>query len=267
MLTFRHSRAFVLASLLLLPAASLAQDPAKPAGPDKEIAEQIARLKEVVADKKFARDAEGIEAIDKLLTKLKDGKDATLDPKDRAAVLKAYQSVLASGKVRPHDKADLYNAVADALGYCGEDGAKILHDAYFNKSRFPEKPEWVPLRERVLKHLGRTKDESMVPMLLKEALTNPEAALSAAAGGALGAFEESKEATRKDIVGKLLVKWGELDEKASQMGTNIEAQNAANRLAALQDKWRSTLAALTKQDFQTFREWQTWHNKNKNAGW
>jgi hypothetical protein len=270
----RQSRAFVLASVFALAAAAPAQDPAKPAGadkrePDKEVAAQIARLKEVCGDKKFAREGEGIDAIDKLLVKVKAGiaDPKAIDPKDHAAILKAYAAVLASSKERPHDKTELYNGAAEALAYCGADGAKILRDAYFNKSRYPEKPDWVPLREKLLKCIGRTKDESMVPMLLKEALTNHEAALSAAAGEALGKFEESKESLRKEIVGKLLDKWGELDEKASQLGTNIDAQNAQNRLAALQDKWQTTLGNLTKQSFGTFREWQAWHNKNKNAAW
>jgi hypothetical protein len=258
-----HSRLFVLASLLL-PAAVPAQDPDKPKGPDKEVAEQIDRLKEVVLDRKMARDGEGVDAIDKLLMKVK---EADLDPKDRAAIVKAYEHALTGGKQRPHDKPELYNGAVEALGYLGPDGAKVLSKAYFNKSRFPEKPEWVPLRERMLKNLGRTKDESMVQMLIKEAVRNPEAALNGAAGEALGNFEESKDAVRKDIVGELMTKYGSLDEKASQIGTNIEAQNAQNTLAAIQDKWHSTLSRLTKQNFTTFREWQTWHNKHRNAPW
>ena len=258
-----HPRVFVLASLLL-PAAALAQDPPKPKGPDKEIAEQVARLKETVLDKKMAREGEAIDAIDKLLTKVKAG---DLDPKDRTAIVKALDHALTGGKQRPHDRPELYNAAVHALGDLGADGAKVLNKAFFNKSRFPEKPEWVPLRERMLKNLGRTKDESQVAMLTKEAVRNPEAALAGAAGEALGNFEDSKEAVRKEIVGELLAKYGALDEKASQMGTNIDAQNAANTLAAIQDKWHATLSRLTKQNFTTFRDWQTWHNKNRNAAW
>lgn len=255
---------FVLAlSLALLPSLANAQVPAPaPKGPDKEVAEKIALLKEVVADKKFAREAEGVEAIDKLLIKSRAG----LEAKDQTAIVKALDGVLTGGKQRPHDKTELYVGAAQALGYCGAEGAKVLKETYAGK-RFPDKPEWVPFREHLLKNLGRTKDESMVKFLVNEAVRSHQAALAAAAGEALGNFEESKDALRKEIVSELLRKYGELDEKASQIGTNIDAQNAKDQLSALQDKWNTALGKLTKQNFTTFREWQTWYNKNKGQAW
>src|SRR5690606_25603764 len=150
-------------------------------------------------------------------------------------------------KLRPADRTSLYIGAAAALGYCGEEGAKVLKAAYVKK-RFPDKKEWVPLREQLLKYLGRTKDESMVKFLCEEARRQPEAALQAAAGEALGNYEDSKEEIRKEIVGQLLIRYGELAQLASEMGSsNIEAQNAQDRLAALQDKWNTTLAKLTRQ--------------------
>lgn len=257
------SRALVLAFACAVGSAA-AQDPPPAKGPDKEVAEKIAVLKEVVADKKFARDEEGLKLIDELLQKSRAG----VDPKDQTAIVKALDGVLTSGtKVRPPENTALYTGAATALGYCGAEGAKVLKAAYGNK-RFPEKKEWVPLREQMLKNIGRTKDESMVKFLTNEARRHPEAALQAAAGEALGNFDESKDAVRKDIVGELLVTYGELAELASQMGSsNIAAQNAQDRLAALQDKWNSTLEKLTKQRCSTFREWQAWYNKNKNQPW
>lgn len=253
----------LLAMAVVVAAALPAQDPAPAKGPDKEIADKLIVLKDVVADKKFARDDEGVKVIDDLLLKAQAG----VDPKDQAAIVKGLEGVLTSGKVRPPDNAALYNGAAAALGRSGAEGAKVLKAAYANK-RFPEKKEWVPLREQLLKNLGRTKDESMVKFLIAEARRNPESALQAAAGEALGNFEESKEAVRKEIVGELLITYGELAELASQMGSsNIAAQNAQDRLAALSDKWNSTLAKLTRQNFSTFRDWQAWFNKNKGATW
>lgn len=253
---------FPLALAVAMPA--LAQDPAPPKGPDKEVAEKIATLKECVLDKKFARDDEALQMIDGLLQKLKAG----LDEKDRQAITKALEGALLQGaKVRPHDNTRLYTGAATALGYCGAEGAKALKGAYQNK-RFPEKKEWVPLREVFLRSLGKTKDESMVKFLTNEAVRSPEAALQAAAGEALGNFDEAKEAIRKEIVADLITKWGELEEKASQMGSaNIEAQNASDRLSQLRDKWNTTIARLTRQNFHKHLEWQAWHNKNKNQPW
>lgn len=255
-----HIRSFLLVACCGLPL--LAQDPAPGKGPDKDVADKIAVLKEAVADKKFAKDQEGLQAIDVLLQKSQAG----VDPKDQQAIVKALEGVLTTGKLRPNNKTELYVGAAQALGYCGGEGAKVLRDAYANK-RYPDKPEWVPLREQLLKNLGRTKDESMVKFLVNEAVRAPEAALSAAAGDALGNFEESKEVVRKEIVSELLRKYGELHEKSSQIGTNMEAQNANDRLAAIKDKWDTTLSRLTRQTFKTFREWQDWYNKKKGAAW
>jgi hypothetical protein len=143
----------------------------------------------------------------------------------------------------------------------------VLKNAYQNK-RFPDRKEWVTLREQFLKSIGKTKDESMVKFLSDEACRSPEAALQAAAGEALGNFEESKDTIRKEIVSDLLKKWGELAEKSSQLGSgNMEAQTASDTLAAISDKWNTTLAKLTKQNFRKFLDWQNWNNKNKNVPW
>lgn len=255
---------FTVLGLAAVGAQAPAPAPAAPKGPDKEVVEKIAVLKDCVLDKKFARDDEGLQVIDFLLQKLKAGVEA----KDQEAITRALDGVLTQGvKVRPADNARLYMGAATALGYCGADGAKALKNAHVNK-RFPEKKDWVPLREVFLRSLGRTKDESMVKFLTKEALTNPEPALQAAAGEALGNFDEAKEAVRKEIVSDLIAKWGEIEEKASQMGSaNIEAQNAKDRLSQLTEKWMATLSKLTGQNFHKYLEWQSWHNKNKNQPW
>ena len=261
-----HSLSLCLSALVTLLGSlpAVAQDPAPGKGPDKEVADKIETLKDIVLDKKFARDNEGVQIIDLLLEKLKAG----LDEKDQQAIVKALEGVFMAGpKVRPPEKPDLYRGAAMALGYCGLEGAKVLKNVYTNK-RFPERKEWLPLRELLLKNLGRTKDESQVKFLTKEARHNPEAALQAAAGDALGNFDESKEPVRKEIVGELMITYGELAEKAGQMGSqNIEAQNAQDRLAALKDKWNTTLGKLTRQNFATFREWRDWYNKNKALPW
>jgi hypothetical protein len=259
MLPTRSFAAFLIA--WLAPALVAQED--KPKDPDPEVKAKADELKDVVADKKFARDEEGKAIIDALLQKLQAG----VNGKDEATIHDAFEEVFKRGKVRPHDSVGLYYAAATALGYCGSDGAKALKAAYEGK-RFPDKKEWVPLREQLLKNLGHTKDESMVKFLVDEARRNPEAALQAAAGEALGNFEDSKESIRKEIVGDLLVRYGELAELASQIGSaNIQAQNARDRLATLSDKWNTTLGKLTRQNFTTFREWQQWYNKNKNESW
>src|SRR5262245_45023374 len=107
------------AVMLAFVAPLVAQDPPTPGkekekekGRDKEVVEKTALLKDVVDDKKFLRDAEGVEAIDKLLMK----KEAGVEPKDEQAIVKAFANVLNGGKVRPSNKTELYTGAAAALG-------------------------------------------------------------------------------------------------------------------------------------------------------
>lgn len=261
---FRPVMSVLTVALFAMTAAGSlrAQKPPKPV-PDKEVAEKTAQLKKIAADKKFREDDRGVDLIDALMLKQQAGMIA----KDEQLVIKTLDGVMNKGKVRPADKAKLYGAAAEALGRHGSAGAKSLKKAYSNKSRFKAKQMWVPLRERLLRNIGRAKDEKDVKFLLDEANRNPESALQAAAGEALGNFEESKQKVRKQIVKSLLVTFGALSERASQGGTSIDSQNAKDRLAALSGKWTKTLQKLTGQNFVTFREWQTWNNKNKNKKW
>lgn len=254
-------------SLLLLGSVLIAQNPAPaptpPKGPDKEVAEKVAALKECILDKKCARDGEGVQIIDFLLQKLQAG---TLEPKDKATVVKVFGEVFTGGKLRPHDQTSLYAAAAMALGYCGTDGSKALKSAYVDK-RFPEKPDWVPFREQLLKNLGRTKDESMVKFLCNEARRHPEPALQAAAGKALGNFKDSKESMRKEIVNELLIRYGELNQLATQTNSSIDQGNAVQTLSTIKTPWFETLGELTGQSFDKFGEWQQWYNKHKGQPW
>lgn len=256
----KHSLAAAALALALAQPA-VAQKPAKiPSDPDVEV--QLKELKAVAKERKFARDAEGVQIIDVLIQKQEKG----LNDKDQKSIVKGLDSLLNKSRLRPADRAQLYTAAAEALGRHGKDGAKALKTAY-EKKRFPNKQVWVPLRERLLVNIGRTKDESMVKFLLDEARRSPEAALQAAAGKALGNYGESKQKLRREIVSGMIIKWGSLSEMGSQLGANVEAQNAKDRLAAISGPWNDTMKALTGQDFDTFRKWQAWYNKNKNKKW
>jgi hypothetical protein len=237
------------------------QPPAQPA-PDKEVADKLTELKEVVNDRKTSRDAEGCDVIAVLLKKW----EAGLNDKDKAAVVKGFDSVFYNGKVRDPDKLQLYHAAATALGRIGKDGGKPLM-ALIKADRFPDKKEWIPLHERFIKELGKTKDETAIELLLQLA-NHHEPAIQGAAGEALGNFDDSKDAVRKQIVGTLIVRWGELESKGTPIDpANIDAQNARQTLAVISGKWNETLRKLTRQNLDKFKEWQEWHNKNKGKEW
>lgn len=264
-------RHFPLLVLLLTGclAPARAQEPEKPAAPveeikpDKEVEQKLAQLKDVVADKKFARDGEGLDVITVLVQKWQGG----LHEKDKKDILKGIESVFTKGKLRPSDNAQLYLGAAVALGQLGQEGADPLKAAYEDK-RFPKKEEWVPLRCEMLKAMGKTKDETKVKFLIEVARRDPEAQLEAAAGEALGNFDDSKLELRKEIVSGLLIRYGEIDSRARQLDpADIEAQNMQKRLNVISGKWNATLRAMTGQDFHEYPEWNEWHNKNKNKEW
>ena len=242
-----------------------APNPAKSVkiAPDKEVAEKVQQLAKIAKNKKFTEDARGIEIIDLLMIKQAKG----LAAKDQAMIVKSLSGVLNQKPVRPANQIRLYNAAAEALGRHGAAGAKALKKAYENKGNFKMRPAWVPLRERLLKNIGRCKDKANIKYLVNVARRNPEAALQAAAGDALGFFDDADQKIRRDIVSQLLVTFGALSERASQGGTSIDSQNAKDRLAAISGKWIATLKKLSGQNFDTFREWQSWFQKNKNRKW
>ena len=70
------TRPFVLA--FLASAALLPAQGGKPAAPDPEVAAKLEQLKEVVADRKMARDAEGIDIITVLVKKWQGSRRAAM---------------------------------------------------------------------------------------------------------------------------------------------------------------------------------------------
>jgi HEAT repeats len=253
---------FLFAALAcVLPAQGEASAP-KPK-PDPEVAKLLAELKPVVADHKMEHDEDGRKVIDQLLTKLKAG----MVEKDKEAFAKAMDVTINTGKLRDPEKPVLYTVAIAALGELGKDGSKALKNLY-DGHRIPDKREWLPVREQILKCLGKTKDESMIKFLVDRARLAPEASIQAAAGEALGNFDKTKQSVRDDIVKQLLARYGEIDGKSHSIDPgDIESQNNRERLAVISDKWNTTLGKLTGQNFRTQPEWQAWYNKNKNTEW
>lgn len=261
------SRSLLSFAVLLACNGLWAQGDGKPPQkPDPAVAKLLDELKDAVLDRKVEHDADGIKVIDQLAGKVRDG---SMIEKDQESFAKGLEAVFTKGKVREPDKIQLYVAAGYALGLLGEKGVKPLMDAY-KSSRFPDKPEWVRLREDLLKDLGKTKtkDGKAIKFLMDEARRAPEPPLMAAAGEALGNFDGADQKIRKDIVNNLLIRYGEVDSLARVLDpANIEAQNARDRRAAISDKWNTTLGKMTGQDFRSYPEWNGWYQKNKNSDW
>ena len=236
-----------------------------PKKPDPEVKEKVQALEDAVSDRRMSQDQAAIGMIEELLVKFR----LPMHRSDRRAVQRAVAAVFTT-RVREPEKLGLYEAAATALGDMGNEGARVLQRAYADNRRFPKKTEWVPLRAILLENIGKTRSEPVVKFLIDEATRSPEKALMAAAGQALGSFQESKQQVRKEIVKKLLIRWGELDARHREGNTDpfdIEAQTAQEYMAAFSDKWNGTLNKLTGQSFRDHPEWQKWWNDHKNGNW
>lgn len=232
---------------------------------DPEVKAKADALKRAVSDRRMSQDQDAIGIIEDLVVKYR----APMHRSDRRTVEMGVAAVFTTGRRREPEMLALYHAAANALGEMGRSGALVLvriHDG----NRFPDRNEWVPLRAILLENVGKTKEEAMVKFLIDEAVRAHQKALMAAAGAALGNFNESRQTIRKEIVNKLLVKWGELDARWREGNIDpqdIEAQTAQEYMAAISDRWNDTLTKLTGAKLRQHPAWQDWWNDNKNTNW
>lgn len=190
----------------------------------------------------------------------------SMHPKDHDRVARALGAVFRTGRLRPVDRLQLYEETAQALGTFGQDGAKELRKAA-EDSRFGR--DYVRFRATLLDNLGRTCDPKQVEWLLEQALRSPEDDIMAAAGGALGHHKDMELRTRRDVVKRLLVRWGELESKASVPDNNnpgapvnFGPQNARATISKVRTRWQATISTLTGQNHRAYEDWQRWLNKN-----
>jgi hypothetical protein len=256
-------------SALLLSATLSAQAPAPaPVAPvpaaDPALPEQLKTLKTMIADPKMEEDFRAITLIQKLGTDLE-----KRNPKDLEKIAKGLGDVFKTGKVRPPDNAHVYTEASKVLALLNEDGAKELAKA-LTDTRLKDR-DYVVVRAQMMVELGRTKDVKQIDWLLDQARTSPHDAIMAAGGEALGFFENADIKQKREIVDKLIKRYGEVHAKATQpeptdptQPIDLSPQNARETLNKIQSKWTSTISTLTGQNFTGYLEWQRWLNKNPN---
>ncbi|MBL8723318.1 MAG: hypothetical protein JNK49_04695 [Planctomycetes bacterium] len=239
-----------------------ATPPAAPAAQDPALPELLKELKSLVADPKMAGDFQAIGLIQKLAKE-----PETRHPKDKERLAKAFGEVFRTGKLRPGDKAHLYEEAGQALGKFGEDGAKELAKVV-GDNRFKEHQ---PLRAKLLLEIGRTQDEKQAELLLNETSRSPHDEIRGAGGEALGLYDDMDLKLRREVVKLLIREWGSLHSQATRPVDNSPQaqfdpgpQNAQRTLRVVEDKWRNTLSKLTGQTMSTLPDWQRWLNKNSN---
>lgn len=261
-----HHR-FALAALFLAWGAvpCTAQDDEKiPDNP--AIEEKLDALEEVLKDKKAgrdngARDDEAVALIDELLQLSRDG----VSDGDFKDLIKGFGKVYQARPVRDPQNLKIYRAVSAALGEIGgPQAAIVMRKVYEGKRPFPDDRDYVNMREALLKAIGKTKDPASAKFLYDIGNRAHEDALKAAAGEALGNYDEAPFKLRAEILNKMLIEFGRQESLATPIDPgNQQAQNARATLRAISDRWMTTMSKLTGQNFRSFQDWNTWYNKNK----
>jgi hypothetical protein len=252
----------LLGSLLLLAAIAAGQDPPPGPKPDPSLPEQLDRLREMVKDRRMQQDYQAIELI-----RVVAAEPQRRTARDRDRIVDAIGDVFRTGRLRPPDKVQLYETAGDTLAEFGEAGAKRLHAA-LTDDRIDGR-DYRLLRARMIRALGRTKDDHQVEWLLDQALRSPDDDVVAAAGAALGEYGHLPTPRLRDIVKRMISRYGEWDMQARQLDPidpnapiDFGPQNARETLRHIAGDWNATLARLTGVSLQTAPDWQHWQNKN-----
>lgn len=229
--------------------------------PDPQVSEDISSFRELVADKKMSKDLEARAYLAKWVQDFD-----TMHAKDQAKVVTTLAEVFTKAKPREPEKIELYDATAVALSRMGKGGAKALQAAFTN-SRF-RKPEWVPLRSRLIASLGQTKELAYQDFILDTALRDPEDQIMAKAGEALANYEKADIKVRREIVKKLLKRFVEIhNQSRTESLDDPVAQTRQRTYAAISDPWNTTLAKLSGQSFRSPQDWEKWWNNHKDEDW
>jgi hypothetical protein len=229
--------------------------------PDPQVGKDISAFKELVDDKKMSKDLEARAYLSKWVQAFE-----TMHPKDQSNVVTTLHGVFTRAKQREPEKLELYDATAVALSRMGKAGAKVLKDA-FNNPRY-RKPEWVPLRSRLIASLGQTQELDYWDFILDTALRDPDDQIMAKAGGALANYEKADIKVRREIVKKLLKRFVEIhNQSRTESLDDPVAQTRQRTYAAIADPWNTTLAKLSGQAFRSPQDWERWWNNHKDDNW
>ena len=192
--------------------------------------------------------------------------------RDERMVITAVARVFVQGRLRDPKHTHIYVAAAEFLADCGQSGARRLLSVY-ESSRIRGR-EYADLRAEILVNLGKTKEPVLIELILKESRISPDNEVLAAAGEALGYYTDAPLKTRREIVKKLLITYGSVDDnlrtvrfvqsREAMISVNLTRENARETMRAIQAPWNRTLSQLTGRNYSQFPEWFRWQKDNPN---
>ncbi len=239
------------------------KDEKAPPPVDPAVAANAAQLRTMVKARAMDQDFLALNLVTALSTNFADK-----NPKDQKTALAALGDVFKLGPVRPADKCELYRVTAEALGNCGTEAASALRKA-FEQERINGR-EYAGLRAQIVVAIGKTKDDQQPDWLLEQAMRSPDDEVAAAAGEALGNYDQMPIKQTREVCKRLIGRYGEIDMKAKQPVSNnpkdpidFGPQNAVKTLQWIAGKWNATLQKLTGEKHESAPDWTRWLNKNK----
>ncbi|MCK6444936.1 MAG: HEAT repeat domain-containing protein [Planctomycetes bacterium] len=212
-------------------------------------------------EKRGKEDHEAISVVDKLVQEF-----PKCGPKDRGVVVAALDKCFTVKRQEDQEGVrdnKLYIACAVALRTMAPESAKVLMTWIGSK----EHKKDVPLQEKLIQSLGKTKDEAGRKFLIK-LLNDKNSRILAASAEALGEYGDIDLKLRKETFEELL----KLLMEAKAANDAGQASNQSDPIAA--EKYNtiaapiiSALQKLAKHDEHDPNEWQRWWNKNKRENW
>jgi hypothetical protein len=249
-------------------AAQEPPDPEIPDEPDPEVSDTVDRVDSAWKDRRMQRDGEVVAGLRKLAIR----SEAPLHPDDRKSILTVATLVLTKGRLRDPESRHPYEAATEVLAKFDADGAKVLLQVYDRKI-FPRKPDWEPMRAKLVQAIGETHSEGADEFLLNIATRSGEDRVLREAGKALGNWAGASEATRKEIVDKLAGRLAGFEGLAREVAVsqdgqlNLGAEAARKTVTEIRSDWCAALARLTGQSFATGVEWTDWYREHRRKPW
>ncbi|MBK8977807.1 MAG: hypothetical protein IPM29_18010 [Planctomycetes bacterium] len=257
--------------LVWLVATAAAQDPPadrRPAERDPDLAQKVEQLEDAFGDRRMERDAEATG----LLRYLAQAAGRPLHEDDEKLLLDTFDKVLTRGRLREPDARAPYEAAADGLAALGSPGASRLIRVHERK-RFPRKPDWEPMRAKLVECIGRVPNDETRPFLTEQVQRSGEHSVLLAAGSALGRFRDADQRVRKELVELLANRLAGFENVASQSAVddkaqlNLDRENAERAVEILRRPWCEALSALTGASHATGNDWAKWYREHKREPW
>lgn len=258
----------LVAATLILAAVPRAQDDDRPQEPDPEIAATVDELEEAWPEPGAPFKAR----TRRVVGKLRDFAIEPLHPTDRERLLLTFEQILRRGEVRPPSPGTVYRRAMKGLSELGPEGGERLI-AVHDDGRFPQLPDYAPLRASLVRAIGRSGTDRAPEYLVEVVRGSGEDEVLLAAGDVMRRFADAEREVREPLVEVLARRLAGFENLAYRRPADparhrdLVAEDARQTLRSLDGIWRHTLHELTGVRHGNGQEWWEWYQENKDREW